>query len=152
MKFRRLTIEELEHLKDDFVKFLASNTVTAQDWQKTKEANPQKAEELIELFSDIVLEKVYSKVDLLEVQETHSILFFKFDDELITTLGISTEDGTKISELTENQEYDKVKITGFRNTRVLEKSQKATEVHRLIESGALIGRKKLFDTLNEIIE
>ena len=60
MKFRRLTNEELQELEKEFVQFLVSNTVTADDWEKIKEDNPERAEGLIEIFSDIVFEKVIS--------------------------------------------------------------------------------------------
>ena len=150
MKFRRLSIQELEHLKDDFIKFLASNTITALDWEKTKQETPQKAEELIEIFSDVVMEKVYSKIELLELIEPKSIVFFKFDDELMTILGINSNAEIDFTQLTEiNSE---MQISAFRQTKVLEKAQKPLEIHRLVESGALIGRANLFKTLNQMVE
>ena len=56
MRFRRLTKNELEHLEEDFVRFLASNQITADEWEKFKTEQPQKVHELLDIFSDIVLE------------------------------------------------------------------------------------------------
>ncbi len=39
MKYRRLDKEELEELEQEFIKFLAVNTVTADDWAKIQWGN-----------------------------------------------------------------------------------------------------------------
>ena len=69
MDFRRLTNNELEELKTEFVRFLVSNTVTGDDWEKIKKENPERAEGLIEIFSDIVFKKIISKVEYLEMKK-----------------------------------------------------------------------------------
>lgn len=155
MRFRQLSLEELELLKDDFIKFLASNTVTAEDWVKTKKDKPEKAQELIEVFSDIVMEKVYSKVVLLEKREKNNLLFFRFEGDLMQILGVSTPNETVdfVDSKTVNQiQLEKIKLEGFRTSKVLEKNKKAEEVHFLIESGAFMGNEKLYETLDAIIE
>ena len=94
MRFRRLTTEELTHLEKEFIEFLVSNTVTAEDWVKLKADSPDNAEELIEMFSDVVLSKVYGKIVLLEKREKNNLLLFKFDGEIVQMLGVSTNDET----------------------------------------------------------
>lgn len=154
MKFRRLTEEELEILKDDFIKFLASNTVTASDWVNIKENKQEEAHELIEMFSDIVMEKVYSKVNLLETREKNSLLVFKFDGDLMTILGINTADTSVdfANAQLDQIDFSTITITGFRTSKVLEKGQKEVEVHQLIEAGSLVGNEQLFKILDQIIE
>ena len=61
MKFRVLTTEELEPLKDDFIKFLSANTITGEDWASIKKNKPEEAETLLEMFCDIVWEKSLEK-------------------------------------------------------------------------------------------
>ena len=159
MKYRRLTEEELTHLEKEFIDFLVSNTITADDWVKIKSDKPEETEELIEMFSDIVLEKVYSKMVLLEKREPKNLLFFKFTDQLIETLGISVE-GDNSFEFTDIDAINgilkgddlKVKITGFRTTKVMSKDAKPNEVHQLISSGCVIGNGELYKTLDQIIE
>ncbi len=56
-KYRSLSQEELKPLEEDFIKFLAANTVAAEDWDKIKKDDPKKAEGLVEIFSDIVWDK-----------------------------------------------------------------------------------------------
>ena len=154
MKFRKLSLEELELLKEDFIKFLASNTITAEDWVKMKIENIEKAESLIEMFSEIVMEKVYSKIEYLENRTKDSILLFKFEGDLMQILGVNTPDPaidfthldlTKI-------DLEKIKLTGFRSSKVLEKGMKSLEVHQLIENDCYMCDASRFKLLDEIIE
>ena len=46
MKYRILSKEELEPLKDDFIKFLSANTITGEDWVKIKAEKPEEANTL----------------------------------------------------------------------------------------------------------
>ncbi len=63
MKYRRLHREELEAVREDFVKFLAANSITASDWEALKAAHPAvQAENLISIFSDIFWDKVLDRV------------------------------------------------------------------------------------------
>lgn len=63
MKYRKLHREELEAVREDFVKFLAANSITASDWEALKAAHPAvQAENLIEIFSNIFWEKVLERV------------------------------------------------------------------------------------------
>lgn len=63
MKYRRLHREELEAVREDFVKFLAANSITASDWEALKAAHPAvQAEKIIELFSDIFWDKVLDRL------------------------------------------------------------------------------------------
>jgi len=67
MKYRALHKEELEGVKEEFVKFLAANSVTADDWEKLKKEENDKAEKLIDIFSDIFWDKALTKINVLEV-------------------------------------------------------------------------------------
>lgn len=77
MKYRRLTKEELVEMEKEFIDYLASNTITGGDWEKMKKESPEKAEKHIELFSDIVLNKVLSKVKFLEHKTPRNWKVFK---------------------------------------------------------------------------
>lgn len=159
MKYRRLTEEELTHLEKEFIDFLVSNTITADDWLKIKETKPEETRQLIDVFSDIVLEKVYSKMVLLEKREPKNLLFFKFTDQLIETLGISVEgdnsftftDADAMQNFMKGEDIN-VKVSGFRTTKVIAKDAKPNEVHQLISSGCVLGNESLYKTLDRIIE
>ena len=93
MKYRRLRQDELESLEKEFVRFLASNQVTAEDWEKLKAGALEKAEKLIEIFSDIVFEKILSDVEYMEFQTPRDIKTFHFEEVRIPILASTPPDG-----------------------------------------------------------
>lgn len=95
MRFRRLTTDELETLEEDFVQFLASNHITAKEWVALKENNPTRVHELIDLFSDIVLEKVFSNIEYLQHRTKDVIRVFYCQDNQITMTGLQITDPNK---------------------------------------------------------
>ena len=54
MKYQRLSNAELENLKDDFIRFIASQGIDADTWQKMKSTQLAQAEEIINIYSDLV--------------------------------------------------------------------------------------------------
>lgn len=83
MKYARLTQEQLEELHPEFINFLATQSITAEEWETIKAKTPQVAEEEIDVFSDLVWEGVLSKVDYLEnISELHMHLFHLTDKEM----------------------------------------------------------------------
>lgn len=67
MKYRKLNLDELEDLREDFVHFLSANSVTADDWEMIKQADENLAGEMIEVFSDIVWEQVLAKITYIRM-------------------------------------------------------------------------------------
>ncbi|MDO7610504.1 MAG: DUF6495 family protein, partial [Crocinitomicaceae bacterium] len=60
-----LTEEELNVLSDDFTQFLVIQGIPDESWRKMNLENKEKAIRLVEIFSDTVLAKVYSKIKYL---------------------------------------------------------------------------------------
>ena len=91
MKYRRLTTEELAELETEFIRFLVSNTVTGDDWEKIKKEDPKKAEGLIEIFSDIVFDKTISKIEYLEMKTPKDLKIFRCNKDDIELMGLKIE-------------------------------------------------------------
>ena len=66
IRFQRLSPKELELLEQEFVKFLASQSIVAGDWEKIKTTDKQQAENLIDDFSNVVYGSVMRKAQFLE--------------------------------------------------------------------------------------
>ena len=66
LKYKRLSIEQLKELEKEFVDFLVVNGILAEDWLKLKETDPDKAEQMVDLFSDVVFEGILRKTDFIE--------------------------------------------------------------------------------------
>lgn len=66
MKYNRLTKEQLVELEPEFVNFLATQSITGDEWVKIKKDTPEVAEDELDVFSDLIWEGVLSKVVYLE--------------------------------------------------------------------------------------
>jgi hypothetical protein len=83
LKYRRLTQQQLEELRPEFVNFLATQSITGEEWKNLKEDKPAVAEDEIDVFSDLVWEGVLTKVDFLEnVSAQHMHLFHCAEKEV----------------------------------------------------------------------
>jgi len=83
MKYARLTKEQLEELNQEFINFLATQSITADEWAKLKEEKPQVAEEEIDVFSDLVWEGVLKQATYLEnISSNHMYLFHLGENEM----------------------------------------------------------------------
>jgi hypothetical protein len=88
VKYRRLTKEELELLEDAFVRFLAAQSITGDDWKNIQHHDQVRHGELIDQFSDVVIEKTLHNVKILEQRTAKRILFFRFENEFVRLFGI----------------------------------------------------------------
>jgi len=83
MKFKRLTKEQFEELHEEFINFLATQSITAEEWKYIKQHQPKVAEEELDVFSDLIWEGVLSKVKYLEnVSANHMHLFELAEKEM----------------------------------------------------------------------
>ena len=63
MKYRQLTKEQFEELHQEFATFLATQQVDVNEWNSIKESKPEVAEEEMNIFSDLVWDKVLLKTN-----------------------------------------------------------------------------------------
>lgn len=76
MKYARLTKEQLEELHQEFINFLATQSITADEWNTLKTEKPAVAEQEIDVFSDLVWEGVLKQATYLEnISSNHMYLF-----------------------------------------------------------------------------
>ncbi|WP_258104585.1 DUF6495 family protein [Marinoscillum sp. MHG1-6] len=91
-KYRILTQSELQELEKEFVDFLVVNGITADQWVKIKEEDKSKAEDMITLFSDVVLEGVLRQVKFLEIRTKDDVKTFQCLDDKMVLVGMMTAD------------------------------------------------------------
>jgi hypothetical protein len=156
MKYRILTIQELEDMENEFVRFLVSNGVTADDWVKIKATDAQQAEGLIQVFSDVVFDKVLEKVKYVEHRSPNDIKTFRFLEDKIELLGLKINDTsgidlTKGQPLEEMLAYVQTATPGNVQMYSAEKAYKDNnpkkEVFDMLEGGAAISDGKIFEAL-----
>jgi hypothetical protein len=156
MKYQRLTREQLEEMEEEFVNFLATQSITAEEWQKIKQERPEVAEQEIDVFSDLIWEGILGRVRYLEnIGPNHMHLFHLEEKEmkLIATrihapaIDITTQEGFawfKSNYLSEQVEY-MTAVKAYSEDPSLDK-------FKLIQQGAVITRGELFQWFEEIIE
>lgn len=158
MKYRRLRREELEDLQPSFIRFLAANQVTAGEWEKLKEEAPEKAGGLIDIFSDMIFEKVLQEVEYLEYKAPKDIKAFHFQEDKIVMNGLRVEGNTSF-DFTHQQDarqmLQQIQLSGA--GLKLYTAQKAysrgrdMEAFEMMENGALISKDgALFRALEEL--
>lgn len=83
MKYARLTKQQLEELNQEFINFLATQSITAEEWEELKYEKPEVAEDELDVFSDLIWEGVLTKVRYLEnISATQMHLFHLTDKEM----------------------------------------------------------------------
>jgi len=155
MKYRRLTKEQFEELHKEFINFLATQSITAEEWSKLKLEKPELASSEMDVFSDLVWEGVLSKAKYLENISSKHIYLFQVLNNSISLIGVkinidlidlTTEEG--FSWLRENLMSENVEI--FNSKKEFSEDIKLN-VFKLIEQGASITKGELFKYFNKLI-
>lgn len=155
MKYIRLTKEQLEAMHEDFARFLATQQITAEQWNKIKKESPQVAEEELDIFSDLVWEKVLTQANYLEKREPQSFFAFKCDDKKMTMIGIrlknnhqdlTTQKGFKW--MIENLNHSDISI--YNGEKKYQK-ERNLEVFSLVQQGAEICQGEFYVSLEKFI-
>jgi hypothetical protein len=151
MKYKRLTNEELQALEKEFVNYLAAGQITASDWEKMKKQEIEKVEELIDVFSDMVYEKVMSKIKFLEFREKKTLNIYNCLEENIHLVGLRVSENS-VLDLTAgdvlnqwNNNHDNA-ISIIKSEKKYVKDR-GVEVFELLQNGCLITDDKLFNVL-----
>lgn len=88
MKYTRLTKQQLEELHPEFINFLATQSITADEWKDIKENKPEVAEEEIDVFSDLIWEGVLAKVNYLENVSAQQMHLFHLTEKEMKLLSV----------------------------------------------------------------
>ena len=155
MKYTRLTKEQFEELNQEFINFLATQSITAEEWKNIKAQKPEVAEEELDVFSDLVWEGVLSKVEYLENLAPQHMYLFKVEKSQLRLIGLkikadnidlTTKEG--FSWLRENLMSDEVEL--FNADKTLE-ADKNIKLFELIKQGSSITKGALFKYLEDLI-
>lgn len=155
MKYARLTKEQFEELHQEFINFLATQSITAEEWASIKKNKPEVAEEELDVFSDLVWEGVLNNVSYLEhispqqlmlfhISQTHiDLIAIKIDDE---NIDITTDYGYKW--LQQNLQHDAVSL--FTSTKAISEDRNK-DIFILIQQGSHITKGELFTYFQNIL-
>ncbi len=156
MKYQRLSKEQLEELHVEFINFLATQSITADEWNDIKANNPNVAEEEIDVFSDLVWEGVLAGAQYLEHFSKDQIHLFKLQEDQMylvaikvnnEAIDITTAEG--YNWLRENLLNDEVV---FYNASKEYGSDKNLDKFKLIQQGANITKGELYNYFTKLIQ
>ncbi|UOY06970.1 DUF6495 family protein [Muricauda sp. SCSIO 64092] len=155
MKFKRLTKEQFEELQGEFINFLATQSITADEWKDIKQKNPKVAEEELDVFSDLIWEGVLSKVKYLENISANHMHLFELEDKemkLISVKVMNPKVDLRTSEgfgwFKKNWQSDFVDYLTASKAYTKDKN---LDKFQLIEQGAVITKGELYQWFDEII-
>ena len=155
MRFRSLSIDELKELETEFKQFLIINQVYNEEWIEMNQKDLEKANALVDLFSDQVLEKVYSKIDFLEKRDRHAFSVFAVTKTDIETITIQSKNQSielvtnSQIETALNQHLNELEI--YCGTKKLAKD-KCDEVFDLIKEGCSISSFDVWHSFSSFID
>lgn len=156
MKYTRLTQQQLEELHPEFINFLATQSITAEEWSDLKSDKPEVAEQELDVFSDLIWEGVLNRVEYLEnISERHMHLFYLTEKEmklfsvkvLNPEIDLRTELG--FSWFKRNFQSDFVEYLTAVKAYTNDKNQDKFE---LIQQGAVITKGQLYQWFEQIME
>lgn len=157
MKYRRLRLDELEQLQDNFVKFLATNGVDAPTWEDLKLSNETKAYELIDEYSDFVFDQTLEKIEHLILKQPKEIQELKFEEDRILMRGIKINGESDIdlsSAATAKEMFEKMNVS--RSQLQLISGEKKLDTTKeqaafeFMEKGYLISGGDLYELFGEL--
>ena len=156
MKFTRLTKQQLEELHPEFINFLATQSITAEEWREIKMKQPEVAEEELDVFSDLVWEGVLSKVEYLEnISAMQMHLFYTAEKEMKLLsvkvmnpeIDLTTKEG--FTWFKKNWQSDFVE---YLTASKVYTGDKNLDKFKLIQQGAVITKGELYRWFDKIIE
>ncbi|MDC8000418.1 DUF6495 family protein [Aequorivita todarodis] len=156
MKYARLTKEQFEELHQEFINFLATQSITADEWRKLKAEKPEVAEQELDVFSDLIWEGVLSKVKYLEHISPNQLMLFHITEAFIELIAIKIEDGNiditteyGYKWLQQNLHDDAVNL--YTSTKAI-KDDRNKDVFVLIQQGSVITKGELYNYFSELLK
>lgn len=150
-KYRVLSTDELNELEKEFVDFLLLNGITADKWVQIKAEDKEAAEDMITLFSDVVLEGVLRKVKFLEYRSRADIKTFQCLDSSMVLVGMKSSNSSV--DFTDESFFQNALNHPLEGMQVYTTSKnysqdREMELYNMIQSGCEISDGKVFKLLS----
>jgi len=156
MKYIRLTKEQLDEMHQEFINFLAAQSITAEEWESIKRDKPEVAEQELDVFSDLIWEGVLSKVEYLEHFSPQHMFLFKVDSLKISMISVEVEN--KSIDITTAQGYKwlqenfmKDEVNLYNSSKLLS-DDRNNDIFVLIRQGASITQGDLYKWFEKFLD
>lgn len=156
MKYSRLTKEQFEEMHQEFINFLATQSITAKEWDTIKLENPEAAEQELDVFSDLIWQGVLQKIKYLENISPQQMFLFHIEDNQIRVIVIKIEKPQ--IDITTKEGYNWLKSNLFDesvklfNGKKPYSDDKLMDRFKLIQQGAIITKGELFQFFDQLLK
>lgn len=155
MKYTRLTKEQFEELHKEFINFLATQSITSDEWENIKKKNPKAAEQELDVFSDLVWFGVLSKVNYLEHLSAQQMHLFKCNKKHMHLIAIKINNDSVDLNTTEGFQWLRDNLLSddieFYNANKAYSDDKLKDIFDIIQQGANITKGELFEYFVKLI-
>jgi len=154
LKYTRLTKEQFEELHQEFINFLASQTITQLEWSKIKKEQPEVAEQELDVFSDLIWEGALNEAKYLQNMAPQQLFLFKIEEKLMRLIVVKSSaevDLTSSAGITWLQEHiisDSVELFTASKNYSIDRNQ---DIFQLIQQGASICEGTLYESIRKFI-
>lgn len=154
MKYARLTKEQFVELHKEFINFLATQTITSQEWEDIKVNKPEVAEQELDVFSDLVWEGVLIKVGFIEHISPQQVHLFHLNETNMHVIAIKLKNDV---DLTTNEGFSWLRQNLMdENVEFLQAKKdyskdKNADKFKLIQQGGIITKGDLFAYFDKLI-
>jgi len=154
MKYSRLTKEQFEELHQEFINFLATQSITGDEWQNIKTNKPEVAEQELDIFSDLVWEGVLNQTKYLEHISPKDIHLFALNEDHMHLIGIKVKEDVDLTTaegfnwLRANLMHDHVEFVQAKKDYTDDKN---LDKFTLIQQGSNITKGELYQYMFKLI-
>lgn len=154
MKYSRLTKEQFEELHQEFINFLATQSITADEWSNLKINKPELAETELDVFSDLIWEGVLNQAKYLEHISPQHMHLFSLNETNMQVIGVKLNNKIDLTTregfnwLRENLMDDNVE---FLQAKKDYSHDENLDKFKLIQQGSVITKGELFKYLDNLI-
>jgi len=154
MKYSRLTKEQFEELHQEFINFLATQSITGDEWQDIKTNKPEVAEQELDIFSDLVWEGVLNQTKYLEHISPKDIHLFTLNEDHMHLIGIKVKEDVDLTTaegfnwLRANLMHDHVEFVQAKKDYTDDKN---LDKFTLIQQGSNITKGELYQYMFKLI-
>ena len=155
MKYARLTKEQFEELHQEFINFLATQSITADEWEDIKINKPEAAEQELDVFSDLVWYGVLQKVNYLEHISKQQIYLFHCREKDMRLIALKQKENKADFTTQEGFQWLRDNLLSddieFFSAKKEYSDDKYADIFKLIQEGANITKGDLFRYFENLI-
>ncbi len=159
MKYHRLNADELAVLEPEFIKFLIVNGIDGADWTRIKANDTAHADELLDVFSDMILEGTLKNISFLDVVLHKVIYAFQCEEtnitlhalELVGDGDFTFRNNFSVTTLSELLDAQLIEVKAFTQQKPYQPDRN-TELYKMIQNGMSISNGEWFMAIEKILK